>query len=196
VLGVFGELFFWLPPVANAPVMSSHIILVMTTIGYGNASPTTVGGRAMVYLLGSISILLFGGVSARAAYVITSLLEETLLWGAIYCAWMLTIAVHYIQWQESRLGNKHESLAEGYWFAYISTTTIGFGDYYLKPSVLELTDLFIYPILFLMGFSFLAAFLSKLSDLFVRPILDGETLVSRFKKADDKRAAEQDISKK
>jgi Ion channel len=182
VLGVFGELFFWLPPVANAPVMSSHIILVMTTIGYGNASPTTVGGRAMVYLLGSISILLFGGVSARAAYVITSLLEdfltrigvqkwfttgkETLLWGAIYCAWMLTIAVHYIQWQESRLGNKHESLAEGYWFAYISTTTIGFGDYYLKPSVLELTDLFIYPILFLMGFSFLAAFLSKRSDLF------------------------------
>ena len=46
------------------------------------------------------------------------------------------------------------------------------------------TDLATYPLMFLIGFSFLAAFLTKLSDLIVRPFEDKETLVAKFKKAD------------
>lgn len=58
------------------------------------------------------------------------------------------------------------SFHDAYWFSYISTTTVGLGDYFLAPEVLGRVDLFIYPILFLLGFVYFSAFLGKFSSLF------------------------------
>jgi hypothetical protein len=51
---------------------------VMTTIGYGNMVPESEGGKIMVFTLGFLCILLFGVASARAGYVIASLLHDFL----------------------------------------------------------------------------------------------------------------------
>jgi hypothetical protein len=51
-----------------------------------------------------------------------------------------------------------------YWFAYISTTTVGLGDFYLEPEVVTGFDLVYFPIIILIGFTFLSAFLAKFSE--------------------------------
>lgn len=55
------------------------------------------------------------------------------------------------------------SLREGYWFSYISTTTVGLGDIILEPEVIVEVDLVIFPLLFLLGFVILSSFLGKLA---------------------------------
>lgn len=57
---------------------------------------------------------------------------------------------------------------QGYWFAYISTTTVGLGDIYLDPEVIVTEDLMFFSFIFLIGFVFLASFLEKLSSLVKR----------------------------
>ncbi|CAB9524063.1 channel subfamily K member 2 [Seminavis robusta] len=194
----------------NIPAAGWFWFTVMTTIGYGNTSPVSWGGKAMVFTLGFISIILFGFVSTRAAYVITSLMDdllirinlrsmvqpwaEVILWGNIAFVWMIAIAAYYVQWQRERLGKDGiTDMATGYWFAFISTTTVGFGDYYLAPEVMEVSDLFTYPVMFLLGFSLLAAFLSKLSQLVVTPFGEGPDLVEHFQAVDElKRSLRED----
>jgi Ion channel len=61
------------------------------------------------------------------------------------------------------------SFADAYWFAYISTTTVGLGDYILAPQVIQRQDLVTWPVLFLVGFVFFAAFIGKFSDLVRAP---------------------------
>jgi Ion channel len=113
---------------------------VMTTIGYGNNSPESVGGRAMVYTLGFLALILFGAVSSRAAFVITSLLDDflirtklrrwvcpkadALLWGSAYFLYLVPLGAYYIAWQSQRLGPLGVTgLSNGYWFGYVSMTT-------------------------------------------------------------------------
>ena len=71
-----------------------------------------------------------------------------------------------MHWKQNRLDEWYFDLSYGYWFAYISSTTIGFGDIYLNPEVLITTDLIIFPMLFLAAFVSIAAFLSKFSAVF------------------------------
>lgn len=52
------------------------------------------------------------------------------------------------------------------WFAYISTTTIGLGDYFLQPEVMFLGQVFVFSWQFLFGFVLISGFLSKFSELF------------------------------
>ena len=56
------------------------------------------------------------------------------------------------------------------WFAYISTTTIGFGDFVLSPDVFLAEDIFLWPFSFLVGFVFFAAFIEKMRETFVSPL--------------------------
>jgi hypothetical protein len=56
------------------------------------------------------------------------------------------------------------SLKDGYWFSFISTTTVGLGDIYLEPEVIQARDLVTFPLLFLVGFVFLSSFLGKFAE--------------------------------
>ena len=176
----------------------------MTTIGYGNASPESFWGRLLVFTMGFISMILFGLASTRAAYVITSILDDLLvklklrvltrpwiqlfLWGLLYYVWMLLIASVYSWWRVERLGEDDRvPLSTAYWFSYISTTTVGFGDYYLEPEVIVGVDCIVFPIIFLLGFSVLASFLTKLSRLVTRPFQDRPSLTEHFRTSDESR---------
>lgn len=51
---------------------------LMTTIGYGNVTPATDEGRALVYTVGFISIILFACILAKAGDVITTIVDDTM----------------------------------------------------------------------------------------------------------------------
>lgn len=77
---------------------------------------------------------------------------------------------HYKNWNTRRLGDDGNiSIRDSYWFAFISTTTIGLGDFVLSPDVLLLEDIVLWPLNFLIGFVLLAAFLGKISVLILGP---------------------------
>lgn len=155
---------------------------VMTTIGYGNQSPTTAGGQAMLYTLGFLSILVFAGVATQSGRITVLLFDDmikrvcclrwlsrpllaTIFWGVLYWGWLVLIAFYTTSWKRVRMGEDFE-FVEGYWFSFISTTTVGLGDIFLEPEVLIGQDLLIFSLIFLIGFVFLASFLGKLSAFF------------------------------
>ena len=74
------------------------------------------------------------------------------------------------------------SLRDSYWFAFISTTTIGFGDFYLSPDVLLPEDIVWWPLSFLLGFVFCAAFIGKVGEALANPLQrKGIRLAERLK---------------
>lgn len=153
---------------------------VMTTIGYGNQAPRTDEGRAMLFTVGFLSILVFAATTAGAGYIMTSIFDDmmkkghigclgkpilaTVFWGALYYIWLLLIAGYTQDWKNTRLGDNEFDFGEGYWFAFISTTTVGLGDIYLDPEVIVSQDLLVFSLLFLIGFVFLASFLGSLGS--------------------------------
>lgn len=71
----------------------------------------------------------------------------------------------YMYWYEKiRIG---ESIPweDAYWWAFISTTTIGLGDFYPAPALIFTSDLLILTPGFLFGFVLLSTFLSELGQL-------------------------------
>ena len=174
----------------------------MTTVGYGNQGPSTTAGRAMVYTFGFFSILAFAGILSTSGYILSKLAEDRMhrlrlhvltkpwlsciCWGLVYYAWMLISASAAETWKGRRLGDYSFGLRDGYWFSYITSTTVGLGDIYLEPEVFVLSDLFTFPILFLLGFVYLAAFFGHLSTALALRLGTGENesvveaLVSRF----------------
>lgn len=78
----------------------------------------------------------------------------------------------YKTWERQRLGVESEtSFRDAYWFAYISTTTVGLGDFVLAPEVLRQSDLITWPFLFLVGFVLFAVFIGKLAQLVPSPFV-------------------------
>ena len=82
------------------------------------------------------------------------------------------------------MGEGHEvSFKDGYWFAYISTTTVGLGDFILLPDVLLPVDILVWPLSFLVGFVFFAAFIGKISEASRGPFQNrGTGLAERLKR--------------
>jgi hypothetical protein len=92
----------------------------MTTIGYGNQAPETMGGRALIYSLGFLSILAFAGILAAAGNLVSIVFDDAVkrikvhslttpwvacvVWGAVYYSWMALIAAHTKRWKERELG--------------------------------------------------------------------------------------------
>eukprot|EP00550_Attheya_septentrionalis_P007065 CAMPEP_0198281060 /NCGR_PEP_ID=MMETSP1449-20131203/1070_1 /TAXON_ID=420275 /ORGANISM="Attheya septentrionalis, Strain CCMP2084" /LENGTH=504 /DNA_ID=CAMNT_0043976691 /DNA_START=143 /DNA_END=1657 /DNA_ORIENTATION=- len=161
---------------------------IMTTIGYGNATPVTAGGRAMVYTLGFVSIILFTAIIGRAGYAVLQIVDDglrrcerqknkvvqklgvikrgvpsVLFWMALLILWILFVAEIAIWYNDARRVNSDLSLSDAMWWSYISTTTVGFGDFYIQPDVFLARDMFYIPLLLLISFVFLANFLLKLS---------------------------------
>ena len=87
-----------------------------------------------------------------------------LFWGGLYYFWMSIVALETVRWKKERL-DEDFSYQDAYWFAFITTTTVGLGDYYLEHQVVLRRDLIAFSLMILMGFVFLANFLVKMTEL-------------------------------
>jgi putative Mn2+ efflux pump MntP len=95
---------------------------------------------------------------------------------------MCVVAWKTVHWKEERLGEDFK-FVNAYWFSFITTTTVGLGDFYLEHQVLLRRDLVAFSLLILMGFVFLANFLVKLTDLLTEcfPRIKSSNLDERLK---------------
>lgn len=155
---------------------------VLSTVGYGNQVITTQQGRRLVIICGFFSILAFGAMLATAGYVLSVIVDDLLarlklrifsrqwvicaLWGILYYCFMLFIALTTVRWKRERLGDDIFSLSDGYWFAWISSLTIGLGDIFLEPEVFLGSDMIVFPLMFLFSFVVVSAFLNKFGVMF------------------------------
>jgi len=156
---------------------------IMTTIGYGNASPTTHQGRAMVATLGFFCILVFTAVSTQAGYVSLAVADDffkhhglnrlrsgytaVLFWLALYHLWNLLIAYIALTWTTYKALNGNNDfmfLPDAFWFAFITSTTVGFGDYFFPHEIFKFYDMFYIPPILLIGFVLLANFIIKFGE--------------------------------
>lgn len=97
---------------------------------------------------------------------------------------MCIIALYAAWWKDDRL-EEHLPYKDAYWFSFISTTTVGFGDYYLDHEVIQKRDLIVWPLLFLTGFVLLSSFLNKLSECILGWFpQDGPTLEENLENTD------------
>jgi hypothetical protein len=85
-------------------------------------------------------------------------------WGLTWVAWTFFVGQCTKRWW-SRRADFDATLAESWWFARVSTATVGLGDFFLQPEVMFVDDLLTFTLTFLTGFVFLSAFLGKLMDL-------------------------------
>jgi len=106
----------------NAAAAGWFWFVTMTTLGYGNVVPSTEPGRAMVYTLGFLSIMIFGALVARAGAITSRLADDAMVrvrlrcltvpwlsclsWGTLYYAWMAVTAAVTIWWKQNRLGDE------------------------------------------------------------------------------------------
>lgn len=158
---------------------------VMTTVGYGNQAPSSAGGRAMVFTAGFLCILFFGAVLATSGTIISHIVFDIvyrlrikillrkqvmmLIWGLFWCIYMIGMSAMFMKWAWDRLG---EDIAwqDAYWFSYISTTTVGLGDYYQAPQALFIVDLLVFALAYLFGFVLVSAFLAELGLLLAQHV--------------------------
>jgi hypothetical protein len=168
--------------------------------GYGNQAPVTKEGRFLVYTVGLLNILLFAGILGASGYIIGMIFDDAMskcnlkcfttpfvgmiLWFALWFSWMILISSHAYNWWEARLPGFEVSQQDSFWFAYISTTTVGLGDFFLQPEVLFVADVLNFSLLFLVGFVFASSFLGKLGGVIysVLPQQKEDSLEDRLKR--------------
>lgn len=158
---------------------------VMTTVGYGNQAPVTPEGRMLIFTAGLFSLILFGAVLGTSGYILLAIVDDltrripwlgpqkwfhhplfgALMWFIIWFSWLIIIGVDADLWWQNRLPEYHvETPRDTMWFAFISTSTIGLGDYYLQPEVMFASDTLKFSITFLTGFVFLSTFFGKIVE--------------------------------
>ena len=148
--------------------------------GYGNTAPTTYGGQVLVITGGFVTIVSFLVLNTIGAREWQTVVEDMFLrrrlrrlvrgklsllfWFSMIFLWLLFMALVTQVYREKRT-NQEISLHEAYWFSYITTTTVGFGDIYIKHEEFTTKDMFlIFPGL-LIGFNFVGIFATKLMDV-------------------------------
>ena len=166
----------------------AHILrrVVLFRVGYGNQTPSTGVGRGLIISFGFIGILMFGLILVRAGKVVSAILDDFLgrvhpafitrpwvsflFWTGAYWGWMVVQAELYMRWKEGRLGESFD-FTDAFWFAFLTSTTVGLGDFYVDPEVILVADLLWIPAVILVGFLFFSAFLTKMIDVLhmIRP---------------------------
>jgi hypothetical protein len=113
-----------------------YLLTTFTTIGYGTYVPTTAGGKALTVPLALVGIILFTMANGLLALRLRAHVKQTagterkttVLLGFCSMAWMLLMAAVYSEYEGW-------SYFDALWFAFISTTTIGLGDF--APAVMR-----------------------------------------------------------
>lgn len=146
--------------------------------GYGNQAPVTTSGRAMVSVFGFLSILAFGFILSSSGAILSVIVDDVIsrcrlhvllrplvslfLWGIVAGGWIMILGIITSNWWNSRYGVEEAPTKwwDSVWFAYISTTTVGLGDFFLFPEIMFYEDVFRFSILFLTSFVFMSTFLN------------------------------------
>ncbi|XP_030214643.1 potassium channel subfamily K member 5 isoform X1 [Gadus morhua] len=123
----------------NSVVFAASIV---TTIGYGNVAPKTAGGRVFCILYGLCGIPLclvwisdlgsfFGDRAKRLSQVLIrkglSVKKVQLICTALFLLWGLVM--HLVMPPFVFMSLEGWSYLEGFYFSFITLTTVGFGDY-------------------------------------------------------------------
>jgi hypothetical protein len=156
----------------------------------------------MVSSLGFLSILAFAGIVAGSGSIVAVIFDDMVtrcrlrilsrplvalfFGGAITSAWTLFLGFRTYAWWKIRLPPLEEVPTmwwDSVWFAYISTTTVGLGDFFLEPEIIFSGDVFSFSLLFLTGFVFISTFLTKFAEVLGFMFSDpGEMLKKRVTK--------------
>ncbi|CAJ1954001.1 unnamed protein product [Cylindrotheca closterium] len=168
----------------NVEGTSWFFFSVMTTIGYGNQVPITDEGRLLIYTGGIACLILYAAVLGSAGYIILAIFDDFVarfwishflkyplvgvgVWGGIWIGWAYGIAVGADNWWQERLPDFEVDRGDSLWFAFVSTSTIGLGDYFLQPEVMFASDALWFSSVFLIGFVFLSTFLNKIGGFLI-----------------------------
>ena len=135
----------------------------------------------LVYTCGFITIIGFLILNNTAAHVWKHIIEDVfhrsnltmlingplsvLFWFFMTIIWMLITAFAMKSYREDRTDEAFP-FKDAYWFSYITTTTVGFGDIHLDHEEFTVVDMFFIPLIILMGFNFLGIFADKGMDLY------------------------------
>lgn len=162
-------------------ILTTLLLLLHRIAGYGNQAPVTDDGRLLIYIAGTFSLILFAAVLGSTGYIILAVFDDfvsrfwlskclkypivgVLLWGSIWLCWSLLIATDADLWWQARLPDFDADQSDTLWFAFISTSTIGLGDYFLQPEIIFASDALKFSVEFLVGFVFLSTFLNKIGE--------------------------------
>ena len=137
----------------------------------------------MVYTVGFLSVIIFTALIGAAGYVFLTIADDffeiyklqklttgfpsVIFWFLNLIFWILIIAGMFGAYEYVKYGEVANSVEDRIWWAYISVTTVGFGDYYIAHDTFQIVDVWYVPLLMLMGFVNLANFLIKLSELII-----------------------------
>ena len=118
-------------------------------LGYGNQAPSSMWGRIMTACVGFFSIIFFAAVLTNAGQIVAYLVSDfshriksrmlvkkqvmAFIWGILWIVWMGYLGFMFQQWELYRLGEENSTVTyqDGIWWAFVSTATIGLGDFYL-----------------------------------------------------------------
>ena len=107
-----------------------YLVSVVTTIGYGTYVPTSLAGKVATVPLAIVGIILFTIANGLIALRLRAQVKRwagterktTVVLLFLCVGWMLVMAALYSE-------AEGWSLFDAFWFAFITTTTIGLGDF-------------------------------------------------------------------